>query len=155
MERAADYPRPPLLEPDPRRVRIVHSGTVVVDTRRAQRVLETWSPPTFYVPTADLSRDARLERATGASSFCEWKGAATYWDLHVADTVVSQAAWGYDSPTPRFASLQGTVAFYASRVDECWVDDERVTPQPGGFYGGWITPDVAGPFKGEPGTEHW
>lgn len=154
-ERAAEYPRPPRLEPDARRVRVVHGGITVVDTVRAQRVLETWSPPTFYVPVADLSPQVELVRSAG-SSVCEWKGRATYWSLAVDGTVVApDAAWSYESPTPAFASIVDHVAFYASRVDECWVGDERVRPQAGRFYGGWITSDVEGPFKGDPGTEGW
>ena len=155
-ERASDYPRPPRIEPDGRRVRVVHGGHVLVDTVRAQRVLETWSPPTFYVPVADLSPDVELVRSSGSSSTCEWKGEATYWSVAIGGRVVARdAAWSYESPTPAFASLAGHVALYASRVDECWVDDERVRPQPGRFYGGWITSEVEGPFKGEPGTERW
>jgi len=155
-ERAADYPRPPRIEPDGRRVRVVHRGIVVADTTRALRVLETWSPPTFYLPRVDLSPEVRLEPAPGATSHCEWKGAATYWSIAVGDGVIGPAAaWSYEDPTPAFSSIAGHVAFYASRVDECWVGDERARPQPGGFYGGWITSEVEGPFKGDPGTERW
>jgi uncharacterized protein (DUF427 family) len=155
-ERAADYPRPPRIEPDARRVRVLHGGVVVIDTVRALRVLETWSPPTFYLPVADLSPGVRLVRSAGASSFCEWKGQATYWSLAIDDeVVVRDAAWSYESPTPAFASIVDHVAFYASRVDECWVGDELARPQAGRFYGGWITSEVEGPFKGDPGTERW
>lgn len=155
-ERAADYPRPPRIEPDARRVRVVHAGVVVAETVAAQRVLETWSPPTFYLPLADVSPAIELLRSPSPSSTCEWKGAATYWSLALdGEVVVRDAAWSYESPTPAFASIAGHVAFYASRVDECWVDDERVRPQQGRFYGGWITSEVEGPFKGEPGTEGW
>jgi uncharacterized protein (DUF427 family) len=149
-ERVADYPRPPRVEADPRRIRIVHGGRTIVDiTGGALRVLETASPPTFYVPVAAVREP--LTRVEDASSFCEWKGAATYWSLPDAP----QCAWGYDHPFREYVALLDHVAFYASRVDECWVDDERVTPQPGRYYGGWITSEVEGPFKGEPGTEHW
>ena len=137
-ERAAEYPRPPRLEPDARRVRVVHGGMTVVDTVRAQRVLETWSPPTFYVPMADLSPQVELVRSAG-SSVCEWKGRATYWSLAVDGTVVApDAAWSYESPTPAFAPIVDHVAFYASRVDECWVDDIRVVPEASSYLGGWI-----------------
>lgn len=149
MERVADYPRPPRIDKDDRRIRIVHGGRTVVDTAWALRVLETASPPTFYVPTADVLEP--LVRVDGASSFCEWKGAATYWSLPDAP----RCAWGYDEPFAAFEVLRDHVAFYASRVEECWVGDERVTPQPGTYYGGWITSEIVGPFKGEPGTEHW
>jgi uncharacterized protein (DUF427 family) len=152
-ERVADYPRPPRAELDPRRVRVVHGGVTVADTERAIRVCETASPPTFYVPLADVT-PGLLEPADG-SSFCEWKGAASYWSLRVGDAVVPNAAWGYENPDSRYPQLKDHIAFYASRVDECWVGDERATPQPGRFYGGWITSEVEGPFKGEPGTEHW
>ena len=149
MEKVSDYPRPPRIEPDSRLVRIVHHGRTVVDTTRALRVLETASPPTFYVPVADVREP--LTRVEDATSFCEWKGTATYWSLADAPA----AAWGYDDPFPEFAALRDHVAFYASRVDECWVGGERVTPQPGRYYGGWITSEIIGPFKGEPGTEGW
>jgi uncharacterized protein (DUF427 family) len=148
-ERVADYPRPPRAEVDRRRVRVVHGGRTIADTTRAVRVCETASPPTFYVPLADVA-PGELTKAE-PTSWCEWKGAATYWSLPDAPN----AAWSYESPKPAFEILRDHVAFYASRVDECWVGDEQATPQPGRFYGGWVTSEIDGPFKGEPGTEHW
>lgn len=121
----------------------------MADTRLAVRVLETSQPPAFYLPPDDVDL-RRLTRARG-SSWCEWKGAATYWDLDD----VTDAAWSYARPTPGFEAIAGHLAFYAQKLDECWVDDERVQPNPGSFYGGWITSSVVGPFKGAPGTLGW
>jgi uncharacterized protein (DUF427 family) len=149
MERVADYPRPPSAAVDPRRVRVVHGGRTIADTTRAVRVCETASPPTFYIPIDDVTPGELVRSET--TSWCEWKGEATYWSLRDA----RNAAWGYESPTPAYELLRDHVAFYASRVDECWVGDEQATPQPGSFYGGWITSEIEGPFKGEPGTLHW
>jgi uncharacterized protein (DUF427 family) len=148
-----DYPRPPRLEPSARRVRVIAAGVVVVDTVRALRLLETSHPPTWYLPLADARRE--LFVAAPGSSFCEWKGMASYLDLVVGEARFAKVAWTYPDPTPRFAALRDHVALYAERVDACFVDDERVTPQPGGFYGGWITRDVVGPFKGIPGSGGW
>lgn len=131
------------------RVRVVHGGRTVADTRLALRVLETSQPPAFYLPPEDVDL-RRLTRARG-SSWCEWKGAATYWDLDG----VADVAWSYAQPTPGFTAIADHLAFYAQKVDECWVDDERVQPNPGNFYGGWITSSVVGPFKGGPGTLGW
>ena len=153
QESVWDYPRPPRLEPTTRRLRVVLDGEVIADTTRAFRVLETSHPPNYYFPPDDVSAGA-LERTAGAS-FCEFKGRAHYFDVRGGERVEREAAWGYDTPSPAFEAITGYVAFYASRMDECYVDDELVTPQPGGFYGGWITADVVGPFKGGPGTRGW
>ncbi len=142
-----DYPRPPRLEPSGRRIRVLQGGVTIVDTTAALRVLETSHPPVYYVPPPA----AGLGRSRSRESFCEFKGLATYWNLGAARDV----AWSYEQPTARYSALRGLLAFYASRVDECWVDDERVVPQPGDFYGGWITSDVTGPFKGGVGTRGW
>jgi uncharacterized protein (DUF427 family) len=152
-ERVADYPRPPRIAPDARRVRVVLGGITILDTTRAIRVLETFHPPTWYLPVIDFLPDALMP--TEGSSFCEWKGGARYWDLRGGGAVAERAAWDYPEPTAAFTAIRDHVALYAGRVDACLVDEERVTPQPGGFYGGWITRDVAGPFKGEPGTTGW
>lgn len=152
-ERAPDYPRPPRLEPSPRRVRVILGGELIVDSRECWRVLETWHPPSWYIPAAGFASGA-LRPAPG-SSFCEWKGGARYFDLLGSGRVAERAAWSYPDPTPAFAPIAGHVALYAGRVDACFVDDWQVEPQPGGFYGGWITPDVEGPFKGAPGTQGW
>ena len=145
-----DYPRPPRLEPTSRRIRIVHAGHTLADTTQALRILETSHPPVYYLPCGQIRMDL-LERSASRGSFCEFKGVATYWNLGPAAAV----AWSYEQPTGAYAALAGSLAFYASRVDECWVDDERVVPQPGDFYGGWITADLRGPFKGAPGTRGW
>jgi uncharacterized protein (DUF427 family) len=148
QESVWDYPRPPRVEPDARPV-VVRAGDVVVaSTRRALRVLETASPPTFYVPLADVEPN-RLVPAAGAS-WCEWKGRARYWSLGGGPAV----AWSYEEPNPRYDVLRDHVAFYPARV-ACFVGGVRVEPQPGGFYGGWVTPEIVGPWKGDPGTEGW
>jgi uncharacterized protein (DUF427 family) len=137
----------------PRRVVVELAGHVLADTVRAVRVCETSHPPVYYVPRADVA-DGVLQR-TGGGSWCEWKGAATYWDVVVGDRRVPAAAWSYEDATPGFAHLRGAVAFYPGKVDRATVDGETVRAQAGGFYGGWITGDVVGPFKGEPGTLGW
>ena len=148
-----DYPRPPRLEPVGRRVRVVFAGQTVADSSRALRVLETSHPPTYYIPPQDVRGDL-LERSA-RRSFCEFKGEAHYVSLRVGGRVSLDCGWTYPDPTPGFRPLKDHVAFYAGRVDECWVEDERARPQPGGFYGGWVTSDLEGPFKGEPGPEGW
>jgi uncharacterized protein (DUF427 family) len=153
QESVWDYPRPPRLEPTTRRLRVVFAGVVIADTLRGYRVLETSHPPVYYIPPADIQMQY-LERSAG-SSFCEYKGRASYYTVAVGDRRAEEAAWYYLSPTVAFAPLAGAAAFYASKMDACYVDDELVTPQPGGFYGGWITADVVGPFKGGPGTWGW
>jgi uncharacterized protein (DUF427 family) len=149
QESVWDYPRPPAVAPFTGRVQVIHGGRVVADTRAAVRVLETSQPPAFYLPPADIDL-TRLSRSA-SSSWCEWKGRATYWQLDD----VPDAAWSYPSPTAAFTAIADHLAFYAQKVDECWVDDEQVQPNPGNFYGGWITSSVVGPFKGGPGTQGW
>jgi uncharacterized protein (DUF427 family) len=156
-----DYPRPPRLEATSRRLRVIHSGVVIADTRRGLRVLETSHPPVYYLPPGDVSMQW-LRPSARRKSFCEFKGSAGYWDVDMSASgkteepwVVREAGWSYAAPTSAYTALKDCVAFYASRVDECWVDDERVIAQPGDFYGGWITSDVVGPFKGAPGTMGW
>ena len=136
-----------------RHVVVEVGGRVIADTRRAVRVCETSHPPVYYVPRDDVA-DGVLVRGQG-SSWCEWKGAATYWDLVVGDRRVPGAAWSYEDPSPGYEHLRGAVAFYPALVDRAEIDGEAVRPQPGGFYGGWITAEVAGPFKGAPGTLGW
>ena len=153
-ESAWDYPRPPAVLPTSRHVRIRFSGVTVADTTAAVRVLETAGAPTWYLPREDVRMDL-LRPSGGGGTVCEWKGAATYFDLAAGDRISPKAAWTYERPLPGFEALTGRIAFYAGRVDEAMVDGEAVRPQPGGFYGGWVTDDVVGPFKGEPGTEGW
>lgn len=147
------YPRPPVAEPTSARVMIEHGGQVIADTRASIRTLETSHPPTYYLPPDDIARDV-LRRAEG-SSFCEWKGHAIYWDVVTPSGVLRRVGWSYPDPTRAFVALRDHVAFYAGPFDRCSVDDEAVTPQPGGFYGGWITSNLAGPFKGIPGSMGW
>lgn len=154
QESVWDYPRPPRLEAVKKTLTVMAGGEIVARTNRGYRVLETSHPPVYYFPQEDI----RMEFVTilqGGSSFCEWKGAAFYADLHVGEQGFPKVAWGYANPTPGFAQIKNHLAFYADRVDKCLVDDEVVIPQPGKFYGGWITTDIVGPFKGEPGTWGW
>ena len=153
QESVWDYPRPPRVELTPRRLRVVVAGRVVAETVRGHRVLETSHPPVYYFPIADV--DAACLRAIGGTTGCEWKGTARYFDIVVGDVVRARAAWSYAGPTAGMEVLKDAVAFYAALADECSVDGQTVTPQPGGFYGGWITPEVVGPFKGGPGTMGW
>jgi len=154
MESVWDYPRPPRLEATARRIRVVHEGVAIVDTTRALRVLETSHPPVYYVSPQDVRMEL-MEVSGSRESFCEFKGVASYWNLRGSSGVVEDVAWSYARPSAKFRALAGYLAFYASRVDECWVDEERVVPQEGDFYGGWITKDVKGPFKGGAGTWGW
>ncbi len=147
------YPRPPRLEPEPRRLRVRFAGQLIAETRRGFRVLETSHPPNYYFPVDDVGADV-LDRSA-RTSFCEFKGQAHYCAVRARDRVAPDAAWGYDHPSAGYEALAGTVAFYAGAMDACLVDDELVVEQPGGFYGGWITRDVAGPFKGGPGSGGW
>tara|TARA_R110000823_G_scaffold27609_7_gene80337 strand:- start:2975 stop:3487 length:513 start_codon:yes stop_codon:yes gene_type:complete len=151
QESVWDYPRPPALVECQALVEVGEPHRPVASSRRAFRVLETASPPTFYLPPDSIDW-TQLAQAPG-SSFCEWKGAASYWSLAGSgDEVV--IGWSYERPTGAFDAIRGYVAFYPGRIP-CFVDGERVQPQPGGFYGGWITCNLAGPFKGPPGTGHW
>jgi uncharacterized protein (DUF427 family) len=149
-----DYPRPPLLELTSRRLIVEYEGLVVADTTRAYRVCETASPPTYYFPLDDVDEE-RIEPSLGKRSFCEWKGRARYWSVRARSGIVVDAAWSYPEPSPPFAPIRDYLAFYAQKATRCTVDGELVTPQPGLFYGGWVTPDLVGPFKGEPGSEWW
>ena len=153
QESVWDYPRPPRVERVDAAVTIDLGGARIVDTRDVVRVLETSHPPVYYVPIADFVEGALIP-ATG-SSFCEWKGTARYFDVHGGDLEVSRAAWNYPHPSPGFEVLADRVAIYAGDMDACTVDGERVMPQPGGFYGGWVTASVVGPFKGVPGSNGW
>jgi uncharacterized protein (DUF427 family) len=153
QESVWDYPRPPRLERVDADIQVVLGGELVARTRTALRVLETSHPPTYYLPRSGFSEGA-LRPASGGS-FCEWKGQASYADLVGGDAVAREAAWYYPSPTPGFADLVDHVALYPGRMDRCTVDGEEVRPQPGGFYGGWVTSRVVGPFKGDPGTMFW
>ncbi|MFN8481959.1 MAG: DUF427 domain-containing protein [Anaerolineae bacterium] len=153
QESVWDYPRPPRVEDSGKHIEVVFNGMVIADTHRAKRVLETSHPPVYYIRPDDI----RLEylTPTGRATYCEWKGRAGYYTIRVGDKTAANAAWFYPNPTPAFAGIKDYVAFYPGRMDACTVDGEPVTPQPGDFYGGWITSDIIGPFKGAPGTQGW
>jgi uncharacterized protein (DUF427 family) len=153
QESVWDYPRPPRVEPTPRHLQVVLGGVVIADSRRAWRVLETSHPPVYYLHPDDVRWEFLHDSRGG--SFCEWKGMARYFDVRVEAAVRPRAAWSYPEPLPGFEGIRYHLAFYAGAMDRCSVDGEAVVPQPGGFYGGWITRDVVGPFKGEPGTRGW
>jgi len=182
QESVWDYPRPPALQESTRHVVVKCGDILIAETRSAWRVMETSHPPTWYLPPTDVRHD-RIRRSALRTTMCEWKGAATYWDVAAGDVAAGDlaagdvaadgvaatdvapghagsaswreaAAWSYQTPTPRFVPISGFLSFMPSAV-ECYVDGERVLPQAGGFYGGWITSDVVGPFKGEPGSWGW
>jgi uncharacterized protein (DUF427 family) len=147
-----DFPRPPQLAQDTREVVIRWGEVEVARTRRAWCVLETSHPPSFYLPFADVSR--HLLQAAGGGSYCEWKGPALYWSLVLGSRRLDAVAWSYPRPLAGAEALADCVAFYPTQL-ECRVDGVIVKPQPGGFYGGWITPELVGPFKGDPGSQGW
>jgi uncharacterized protein (DUF427 family) len=155
QESVWDYPRPPRVEPASRRVRVELGGATIADSVGTVRVLETSHPPVYYVPPGDVA-DGALRPSGGSSTFCEWKGRATYYDVVGGDGAAAErAAWTYLDASPGFEAIRGWVAFYPARMDACFVDDERVEAQAGDFYGGWITSEIVGPFKGSPGTRGW
>jgi uncharacterized protein (DUF427 family) len=147
------YPRPPRLEPADRHIEVVFAGEVIADTRRALRVLETSHPPVYYIPPQDVRTDLLVPSAR--HTYCEFKGEASYWTVTLGERTSPDAAWSYPQPNPSYSQLRNYLAFYAGRVDECRVDGEKVQPQAGDFYGGWITAGITGPFKGGPGTNDW
>lgn len=152
QESVWDYPRPPALDESHLCVEVSLQGVLIARTNSALRVLETSHPPTFYIPPSDI--DTQFLSQTGATSFCEWKGVASYWDVTAAGTTVKGGSWTYLKPTAPFDNLRGYFSFYPSSF-ECSVDGTVVEPQPGAFYGGWVTKNVVGPFKGDPGSEWW
>ncbi|MBO6538013.1 MAG: DUF427 domain-containing protein [Rhizobiaceae bacterium] len=154
QESVWSYPRPAIAAPSRSHIVIEHAGRKIAETRAAVRTLETSHPPTYYIPPVDIAPDV-LRRSSGGTTLCEWKGTAVYWDVVVGEAVLPRAGWSYPHPTSAFALLRDHVAFYAGPFDRCILDGETVTPQPGEFYGGWITSRLAGPFKGEPGTMGW
>ena len=153
QESVWDYPRPPRLEDSDKHIQVIFGGITLADTHRAKRVLETSHPPVFYIPPEDIRTEYLTQ--TPGESYCEWKGMAGYYSVTIGDKRADNAAWFYPNPTPAFAGLQNYLSFYPGRMDACLVDGEQVTPQPGHFYGGWITSEIVGPFKGEPGTMDW
>ncbi len=148
-----DYPRPPRVEDSTKHIKVVFNNVVIVDTLRAKRVLETSSPPIYYIQPEGIKME-HLKK-TQKSTICEWKGVASYYSVIVGDRQAQNAAWFYPNPASGYTSIKNYIAFYPQKMDACYVDGELVKPQPGTFYGGWITSDVVGPFKGEPGTEGW
>jgi uncharacterized protein (DUF427 family) len=153
QESVWDYPRPPRVEPVPERLRVVIGGVTVADTTLGQRVLETAGAPVYYFPPDDVRMDL-LERGDRTTT-CEWKGDAIYYHSAGAGLPRANVTWSYPEPLPGYEAIRDYLAFYASRVSEAWVGDEQATPQPGGFYGGWVTSRIVGPMKGEPGSEGW
>ena len=153
QESVWSYPRPAVAEPSDRRLKIVHRGVSIAETQKGIRTLETSHPPSYYFPPNDIAPS--VLRPSQRRSFCEWKGEAIYFDVVIPGETLRDVAWSYPNPTSAFMALRDFVAFYAWPFDGCFVDEERVTPQPGNFYGGWITSDVVGPFKGAPGTRLW
>lgn len=152
QESVWDYPRPPLIVDDTRRIEVRLDGVTIADTRAAKRVLETASPPTFYLPPESLPPGCL--RPDAEHSHCEWKGRASYFSVCAGDHCVKNAAWSYHEPFAEFTAIRDYLAFFPGRL-ECYIDGERVRAQAGGFYGGWITAEIVGPFKGEPGTSGW
>ena len=153
QESVWDYPRPPRVEPSPRVATVELAGEVIARSADALRVLETAGAPTLYLPPQDVRMDLLIP-VLDHTTYCEWKGHASYFDIVVGDTTAPRAAWTYPSPKPGYEALRDYVSFYPARV-ACFLDDERVLPQEGGFYGGWITADIVGPFKGSAGSRDW
>ena len=153
QESVWDYPRPPRVEPVSEHITVNHEGMQLVSTNNSVRVLETSHPPSYYLPMKDFAPGVLVP--VEGQTYCEFKGAASYFDIVVGANRIPRAAWTYENPTKGFEDLAGKVALYASRVNECRVGDEVVQAQEGDFYGGWITSNIVGPFKGAPGTWGW
>jgi uncharacterized protein (DUF427 family) len=153
QESVWDYPRPAVLEDTNKPLKVICNGIILAETTRGKRVLETSHPPTYYFPPEDVKLDYLIEASR--RGLCEWKGRYQYYDIKIDDRSINQAAWRYFDPTPDFVTLAEYYGFIAVLMDACYVNDELVTPQPGDFYGGWITADIVGPFKGTPGTMGW
>ncbi len=153
QESVWQFPRPAVAEQTSMHLKIVHRGVTLAETRRGVRTLETSHPPSYYFPREDVV--TAFLSPSAKRSFCEWKGDATYFDVAVKSEILRDIAWTYQQPTAPFVVLRDHIAFYPAPFDGCYVDGELVTPQPGGFYGGWITSKLAGPFKGIPGSQFW
>jgi uncharacterized protein (DUF427 family) len=153
QESVWDYPRPPKVEPVTEKIRVEFAGVVLAETENAYRVLETAGAPVYYVPPEDV----KMEYLTPSekNTFCEWKGPTHYWTVQVGERRVEDAAWSYPEPYEGFEVIKDYLAFYVQKMDACYVGEQRATPQPGKYYGGWVTPNIVGPFKGEPGSENW
>lgn len=153
QESVWDYPRPPRLERTDKHLKIIFNGETIAETNNAYRVLETSHPPVYYFPPEDVKSEFLIKE--GNQSFCEWKGHAGYYSVRVGEKTAHEAGWFYPEPTGGFAEIRGYIAFYPSKMDACFVDGERVEAQEGDFYGGWITKEIVGPFKGGGGTRGW
>jgi uncharacterized protein (DUF427 family) len=153
QESVWDYPRPPRVEETNKHIQVVLNGVVIADTHRAKRVLETSHPPVYYIPPEDVKME--YFTATAHATFCEWKGTASYYTIKVGNKTVVNGAWYYRQPTKGYESIVNHLAFYPSRMDACYVNGERVQSQEGDFYGGWITDEIIGPFKGGLDTSGW
>ncbi len=153
QESVWDYPRPPRVEDSNKHIRVILNGAVIADTHRAKRVLETSHPPVYYLPPEDVKMEYFIP--TSRNTFCEFKGTASYYTITVGDKTLPNGAWYYRKPSKGYESLTNYIALYPSQMDACYVDDEQVQPQEGDFYGGWITSDIVGPFKGGAGTYGW
>jgi uncharacterized protein (DUF427 family) len=143
-----DYPLPPKVEDFPQSVKIIFNDEIIADSLNTKRVLEKGHPPVYYLPVEDIN--SKLLKPSARRTWCEWKGQAKYYDVVVGNQISKNAAWFYPTPTPEFVEITGYVAFYADKMEACYVGDERVEAQGGGFYGGWITSNIQGPFKGFP-----
>ena len=153
QESVWDYPRPPVVEKVSKHVRVIFNGEVIADTNRAVRVLETSHPPTYYIPQNDIKM--KYLSQTQRTTMCEFKGRAAYWTVRVGDEEVANAGWSYPNPVRGYEALKDFITFYPSKMEACFVGDERVRSQEGDFYGGWITSEIVGPFKGGAGTWGW
>lgn len=153
QESVWDYPRPPRLEDTHKPIQIIFNEVAIADTQRAKRVLETSHPPVYYLPPDDIQMEYLIK--SPRMTYCEWKGQGAYYTIIVGSKRAENVAWYYPEPTPAFAAIKDYIAFYPAPMDACYVDGEKVEPQPGNFYGGWITSDIVGPFKGETGSWGW
>ncbi len=157
QESVWDFPRPPRVEQVGSSVRVTAFGRTIAETARACRIVETAGAPCYYLPPDDCERSLLVR--TSEWSFCEWKGVAYAFDLVDGNAKIRAAAWSYPEPLTDLGAgyerIAGYFAFYAAKVDGCYVGDEKVTPQGGGYYGGWITANLTGPIKGDPGSGNW
>ena len=153
QESVWDYPRPPAIQSVAAAVRVRFGGIVLAESQHALRVIETASPPVYYLPPDDVQEAYLLPNAN--TTICEWKGRATYWDVRVGEAVAEMAAWSYPEPLEGYDAIRGYYAFYAGKMETCTLGEKRVRAQEGDFYGGWITDNLVGPFKGAPGSEGW
>lgn len=153
QESVWDYPRPPVVRDTEKHIEVFFNNILIADSTDAIMVLETASPPVYYIPPEDVEMKYLIE--SGKTTYCEWKGTASYYTVSVHDKRAEDAAWFYHEPAPGYETIKDYIAFYPQLMDACYVDGEIAKPQPGRFYGGWITSDITGPFKGEPGTEGW